>query len=190
MDTTTPDFIPFQKIPRLSRDMVVTEKIDGTNGVIYVGEDGRVLAGSRNRWLNRSLGIDNFTFALWVEQWNATLAEVLGPGIHHGEWWGHGIQRGYGLDHKRFSLFNPRYTEAVNAVREAKGIELHMVPVLFTGPFDQRDIEIELSILSTSGSLAAPGFMQPEGVVIYHTASKQLFKKTIIGDEKPKGSSE
>jgi hypothetical protein len=28
--------------------------------------------------------------------------------------------------------------------------------------------------------------MNPEGVVIYHTASGQLFKKTIENDEKPK----
>ena len=30
----------------------------------------------------------------------------LVPGRHFGEWWGSGIQRGYGLDEKTFSLFN------------------------------------------------------------------------------------
>lgn len=39
------------------------------------------------------------------------------------------------------------------------------------------------------GSYAAPGFKNPEGIVIYHTAAKTLFKKTIVGNEKPKGSS-
>jgi hypothetical protein len=29
--------------------------------------------------------------------------------------------------------------------------------------------------------------MRPEGIVVFHTASGALFKKTIEGDEKPKG---
>ena len=39
------------------------------------------------------------------------------------------------------------------------------------------------SNLRTSGSRAAPGFMKPEGVVIYHEAARQMFKMTIEGDE-------
>jgi hypothetical protein len=41
------EFVEFKKIPRLSRECVVTEKIDGTNGVIYIGEGGEFLVGSR-----------------------------------------------------------------------------------------------------------------------------------------------
>jgi hypothetical protein len=41
--------------------------------------------------------------------------------------------------------------------------------------------------LKEGGSLAAPGFANPEGIVIYHHATKQLFKKTIEKDEKGKG---
>jgi hypothetical protein len=40
--------------------------------------------------------------------------------------------------------------------------------------------------LQRGGSQAARGFMRPEGVVIFHVASGQLFKKTIEGDEQPK----
>jgi hypothetical protein len=29
--------------------------------------------------------------------------------------------------------------------------------------------------------------MKPEGIVIYHTASRMYFKKTIDRDDKPKG---
>ena len=36
------------------------------------------------------------------------------------------------------------------------------------------------------GSSAAPGFKQPEGIIIYHTAGNLLFKVTLVGDEKPK----
>jgi hypothetical protein len=32
--------------------------------------------------------------------------------------------------------------------------------------------------------------MNPEGIIIYHQAAKRYFKKTLIGDEKPKGSRE
>ena len=38
----TPEFQEFKKIPRLSRDIIITEKLDGTNGVIYIGEAIRV----------------------------------------------------------------------------------------------------------------------------------------------------
>jgi hypothetical protein len=56
--------------------------------------------------------------------------------------------------------------------------------------FTQRAVIDAIENLQAYGSIAAPGFMQPEGVVIYHHAANQLFKKTIIGDEKPKGSKE
>jgi hypothetical protein len=34
-----PSFEEFQKIPRLRRDCVITEKIDGTNAQIYISDD-------------------------------------------------------------------------------------------------------------------------------------------------------
>ena len=58
------EFIEFPKIPRLSREIVITEKIDGTNGVIYIGEDGEFLVGSRTRWITPET--DNHGFAKWV----------------------------------------------------------------------------------------------------------------------------
>ena len=44
-----------------------------------------------------------------------------------------------------------------------------------------------LEALRVRGSEAAPGFMNPEGVVIYHIAGNIGFKKTIEKDEQPKG---
>ena len=191
MSAAVPEFTSFPKIPRLSRDIIVTEKIDGTNAAIWISDDGSVVqAGSRHRWISPGKGTDNFGFAGWVEAWRATLVAVLGPGPHHGEWWGQSIQRGYGLDHKRFSLFNPKHYGAALEARNAKGIEINTVPVLYDGPFYQYRIDNALADLALFGSLAAPGFMQPEGVVVYHTASGHLYKKTIVGDEKPKGSAE
>src|SRR5258706_10163296 len=97
-------FESFDKIARYSRDCTITEKIDGTNGCIYVSEDGlEIMAGSRSRWITPKE--DNFNFARWVEENREELLK-LGPGRHFGEWWGCGIGRRYGIDGKRFSLFN------------------------------------------------------------------------------------
>jgi hypothetical protein len=41
--------------------------------------------------------------------------------------------------------------------------------------------------LAASGSKAAPGFMDAEGVVLFHVAAGVGFKKTIKKDEVPKG---
>lgn len=173
-----PEFKEFGKIGRLSRDVVVTEKIDGTNGVVYVGEDGQVLAGSRSRWIVPLA--DNFGFAAWVEKNAEDLRAGLGPGYHYGEWWGSGIGRRYGVPDKRFSLFNvARWSETRPAC-------CLVVPVLYAGPFDTRNIDEALARLAASGSLAAPGFMKPEGIVVYHRHSNTLFKKTVERDDEPK----
>ena len=173
------EFQTFTKIARLSREIVVTEKIDGTNGLIAIGEDGEFQVGSRNQWITPEK--DNAGFARWAYEHKDELM-ALGVGFHYGEWWGQGIQRGYGLKEKRFSLFNTsRWSD--NTVRPAC---CHVVPVLYTGMFDTTKIEAVLEHLSYYGSIAAPGFMKPEGVVIYHTAGNFYFKKTIEGDESPK----
>ena len=102
---TMTEFQEFQKIARLSRNCSITEKIDGTNACIYIGEDGEFLTGSRTRWITPE--DDNYGFAKWALAHKDELM-ALGPGRHFGEWWGSGCQRGYGLTNgeKRFSLFN------------------------------------------------------------------------------------
>jgi hypothetical protein len=42
-------------------------------------------------------------------------------------------------------------------------------------------------MLERAGSAAAPGFMEPEGIVVWHEAAGTLFKKTILDDDAPKG---
>ena len=172
------DFRGFRKIPRLSRDIIITEKIDGTNSQIYISEDGEFLTGSRNRWITPDN--DNFGFSKWAHEHKTELME-LGTGQHFGEWWGTGIQRRYGLDEKRFSLFNVGKWNDCN-IPEC----CHVVPILYAGDFDTDAINSTIETLATSGSMAAPGFMNPEGIIIYHSASGIMFKKTIIGDEKGK----
>jgi hypothetical protein len=192
-------FQPFPKIARLSRDIVITEKIDGTNAQVVVSTEQEYMqpfgsfpiitevgdliigAGSRKRYL--VVGDDNFGFARWVRD-NAAELSNLGPGHHFGEWWGSGIQRGYGLPkgEKRFSLFN------VHRWGEDRPACCHVVPVLYTGEFSTPHIDDTLQLLAYRGSQAAPGFMDPEGIIIYHTHASVMFKKTLKDDEKGKGS--
>lgn len=177
---TRPDFVPFPKIPRLLRDAVISEKIDGTNASITITEDGDVFPASRTRWL--AVGDDNFGFAAWAEANRQDLL-LLGPGQHFGEWWGKGIQRGYGLNERRFSLFNvTRWAD--DAVRPPC---CHVVPVLYHGHFTTTDVSQALWRLHLEGSFAAPGYMNPEGVVVFHTAGNKPFKVTLDNDGFPKG---
>ncbi len=182
-----PEFQPFRSIPRLSRAYVVTEKIDGTNAQVYVGEDGTVMAGSRNRWLTPES--DNFGFARWVKDHEDELRTGLGPGNHFGEWWGAGIQRRYSMTEKRFSLFNvSRWgdepaRDTVKYPEHTRPACCHAVPYLGGGPlFDTAHIDDILNRLKEHGSFAAPGFMNPEGIVVLHEHSRTLFKKTLDGD--------
>jgi hypothetical protein len=173
------NFQEFPKIARLSRECVITEKLDGTNASVFIGDAGEFMTGSRTRWITPE--DDNYGFARWALE-NKDELMKLGPGHHFGEWWGAGVQRGYGLTEKRFSLFNThRWSD--HAVRPAC---CSVVPVVYAGPFTTFYVTEALLSLENLGSVAAPGFMQPEGVVIFHTASGVLFKKTIKGDEEGK----
>jgi hypothetical protein len=42
-------FAEFPKMARLSRECIITEKIDGTNAQILITEEGEIYAGSRTR---------------------------------------------------------------------------------------------------------------------------------------------
>jgi RNA ligase-like protein len=171
------EFVGFPKTPRLHKEVIVTEKIDGTNAAVVITEDGKIGAQSRTRLI--SPFEDNFGFARWVHD-NANELILLGPGHHFGEWWGSGIQRGYGLPkgEKRFSLFNvDRWADDTIRPRCC-----HVVPVLARGLSFEHCVPQALHELQLYGSRVAPGFMNPEGVMAYHTASRSYFKQTFGGD--------
>ncbi len=183
-------FEEWPKIARLNRNIVVTEKIDGTNAAVIVTEDGQIGAQSRTRLITPD--DDNYGFAGWVHRNRDALIESLGPGRHFGEWWGSGIQRKYGLTgtDKRFSLFNTsRWGNEWPGKCAGLVPGLSVVPTLYHGPFDQAAINKTLTNLAESGSVAAPGFMDPEGVVVFVAAARSMFKITIKGDEAPKSLS-
>ena len=110
----------------------------------------------------------------------------------------------YGLKTKKFSLFNvirwclpweipkqipkedPRIIKMQDVLPKCCGL----VPVLWRGIFNTNEVDISLDMLKKYGSKAAPGFMKPEGVVVYHIPGNVGFKKTIEKDEEPKSKKE
>lgn len=202
------EFTPFPKIPRFNRTVFVTEKIDGTNAQVCITQepydpadetviaswtDGSgadaatytLRAGSRKRWVTPEA--DNFGFAKWVAT-NVDRLKNLGEGTHFGEWWGAGIQRRYGLDEKRFSLFNAnRWKGAADSPEFTEHTGCHVVPTLMIREMQDLPLVAVLEDLCRNGSKAAPGFMQPEGIVIFHSASGTTYKITLDNDQLPKG---
>jgi hypothetical protein len=183
------EFTPWPKTARLFRDVVITEKLDGTNAAIHIDCASNVAAQSRNRLITPTF--DNYGFATWVHENVVDLAYILGPGLHFGEWWGREIQRGYGLKGKRFSLFNTERwyktgpdgldsmaTRAGNTLLGIDGV-IGAVPVLYQGAFSEGAVLWALENLKSDGSQAAPGFMNPEGICVYHSQSKNVFKVTL-----------
>lgn len=199
------EFQPFEKIARLKREQIVTEKLDGTNAQIMITyeepvgdveayvlasfpeEEKRLfmMAGSRKRWIAPEgtimhmeepvKGTDNFGFARWVQD-NADELIKLGEGRHYGEWYGKGIQRGYELDEKRFALFNVARWGSHNPNTPAC---CQVVPIME----GYKDPDAAMGWLAKRGSIAVPGFMDPEGIVVYHTASRTLYKETFDHDD-------
>lgn len=196
---TDVEFKSFPKMARLNREMLVSEKIDGTNACIHITETGQFLTGSRNRWITPA--DDHCGFSAWAHRHINELL-LLGPGTHFGEWWGHGVQRGYGLTkgEKRWSLFNavrwctygaepqkiatadPRIEKWQEVLPEC----CHLVPVLYRGLFDSERVDRAADRLRMNGSVAAPGFSNPEGVVVYHVAGNVGFKVTLENDNRRK----
>lgn len=190
-------FERFPSLTRFSQGWSITEKIDGTNAQVIVNDcsqpddakykdraiaevDGMFLfAGSRSRLISPEN--DNHGFARWAQANAEMLVRALGIGRHFGEWWGNGIQRGYGLKEKRFSLFN-----SLRWKQEELPEGLYVVPSFVNNEYESNPGDLAeqcLQELKEEGSFAAPGFMDPEGIVMFHRASGVAFKKTFDYDE-------
>jgi hypothetical protein len=180
------EFIKFPKLYRLNGPVIITEKIDGTNACIVI-ENGEIYAQSRTRIITPEN--DNFGFAKWVHANKDALINVLGEGRHYGEWWGSGIQRGYGLKVKVFSLFNTSRWKKHELITTNMNLQLDVVPTLFEGTFTEaiEEIPVIMGWLKKAGSVTAPEFMNPEGIVIYDTNSGVGYKKTFDYDDTGKG---
>ena len=182
------EFKAWPKIVRVEnrRVPIFTEKIDGTNACVVISfspPDANSVAyqltevGMMSMWVqsrNRFIipGDDNFGFAGWVFD-NSEELFKLGEGHHYGEWWGSGIGRTYGINERRFSLFNTKRWGAHNPNMPSC---VSVVPVL-----DVKTVEEAKEFLKEKGSVAAPGFNRPEGAIMYDLDTETYFK--IIMDK-------
>ena len=177
------EFVAWPKIPRLKRTVTITEKIDGTTACLVIEADGDggwfLGCQSRNRIITPES--DNAGFARWVAENRDALVDILGPGRHFGEWWGRGIQRGYGLDHKRFSLFDTRRVDVPEKAASA-GVAVDIVPLIAIHTMSDEVIDGALARLRAEGSVAAPGYMNPEGIVVRHSQGGQMYKVLLEND--------
>lgn len=192
------EFQPWPKIARWNREILVTEKIDGSNAQVrftpvttpvdeahavdvFNGAVGPVAlhVGSRKRWLQPGKQTDNFGFAAWCAEHRDELYALLGDGGHYGEWYGVGIQRGYGLHERRLALFNTRLT-----LEDCTIPNVDIVPTIHEGPVVDPNQFIDA--LQAQGSILVPG-APAEGIVVYHKAAGTGFKILCEGDDIPKG---
>lgn len=169
------EFKRWASIERLGQTVTITEKVHGSNAQILVTDDGQVRAGSRERWLDRVN--DNYGFCRHVLDHADEVATLLGPGRHYGEWYGVGINSGYGLKSKRLALFDTRFAD------KPRPEWCDVVPVLYRGLWHVPAFDEVLAKLKTDGSVIAPGFMNPEGVVIRFERSGVLMKHVFDLEE-------
>lgn len=213
------EFEAWPKIPRFNREIIVTEKIDGTNAAVVVHDlvsdfygygDGEIVgpgivvnrapegetydpvlvyAQSRKRIIDPEA--DNAGFARWVRENSRDLAMGLGPGRHFGEWYGSKVQHGYGYQNgeRKFMLFNSARWTDTTIPEPLKEIGVEPSTVLYQGPMDQEEINGQVAALREHGSAHVPG-QKAEGVVIFHVAANQTFKVLCENDEIPKGLAE
>jgi hypothetical protein len=165
----TAEFETFPKIQRYEKGACsITEKLDGTNACLVFDEDGGMTCQSRNRIITPGAQNDNAGFAGWAAANREELFYFFGEGRHYGEWWGVGIQRGYGLVERRFSPFNvDRFNASVipfawpNNVTPVPVLGRCMLPDL------NATIDTAMESLATEGSQAAPGWYDTEGAMVY-----------------------
>ncbi|MEU5875001.1 hypothetical protein AB0A73_25990 [Glycomyces sp. NPDC047369] len=182
----------------------MTEKIDGTHVIVVIepasasqgdlpgvnlaagpaGEPVTVRAASRTRWLVpeseavAGIGRDNFGFAAWVALHAGELA-VLGPGAHHGEWYGVGIGHGYGLTVRRLALFDTARWR--RGVPEGVPERLGLVPVLADCEGSKLNATIARCLwgLTRNGSQLVAG-AAAEGVIARSAADPRLALKSYV----------
>lgn len=175
------EFRSFDEIARLHSNVVITEKVHGSNAQILIADDfSYVNAGSRTKWL--TLDDDNYGFARRVYDNAEEVVKLLGPGRHFGEWYGSGINSGYGLKEKRLALFNTHRWSPVKAEGKLPSW-VDVVPVLYQGPWKEGLVPGVMEKLKAGGSQIAPGFMKPEGIVIRFDRNGAMFKHVFEVEE-------
>ncbi len=178
-------FKEFDKVPRFyPSEICFTEKIDGTNGCIIVDENNKVI-GVQSRQRLIVPGDDNYGFAKWVDENKDDIGNLLGQGYHYGEWWGKGIQRGYDMDRKVFSLFNVHRWKHLQEL-DAKDTLIDCVPYHYFSINNVKEFSVVVSkmvedveskkVISSSAKKYGIDYKNVEGFMIWHDRLKTYMK--------------
>lgn len=181
------EFQSFGKIQRYEKAVChITEKIDGTNACINIDHDGTVTTQSRNRIVTPD--DDNYGFAAWVHNNIGDLQAFFGPGRHYGEWFGIGINRGYGMRERVFAPFNTGlFTQERVAADAPDGVTY--TPLLATCRMSELDSHVSQVMIDLvdNGSRTREGWgWMPEGCMIW---SPQFGYLKVPFDPLPKTAS-
>lgn len=189
------DYPEFPSIERFDNVYcIITEKIDGTNGLIEIGtngitEEGIVMFGSRKKYLYP--GKDNYGFLAFFSPYVSELLKICkeikeentdfdfinNPPIRiYGEWFGKGINRGYNLSDRQFMPFNSYYADKLRNIPNITQPE-----PLHQGKFSREILNDCMNFLREEGSQVVPGYKNPEGVVAYFPKYKFSLKETFDG---------
>lgn len=191
-------FIKWPSTPRFHKYLTITEKIDGTNACIRI-LDGTVSAQSRKRVITPD--DDNFGFAKWVHDNAGALTDVMGYGVHFGEWFGEGIQKNpLGIEGKRFAHFSPWKFNDEQKERITESGLVEFVPVLFEGQADIYTIPNVMQDLDLYGTRVAGAtkvangydweldeMARAEGVIVWQRETQQKYKILLDNDAIHKG---
>lgn len=212
----TTEFTPWAKTPRLFRDCIITEKIDGTNSAVKFVKSINVLPGMENLVQAREGETLKFTgndvpmlqrgddwYAMYVQsrkrlitpkednygfaRWCYDNAETLLDDLGEGTHFGEYWGRGI---QKRYTIDHKRFSLFRAGMYKDVTFStpnLDVVPIVYEGPFDTEVIRDLVSWLKVSGSMVDPKCDRPEGLIVYHTAASQVFKVLCENDEIPKG---
>ena len=194
---STANYNSFPSIERLENIYcIISEKIDGTNGLIEINETN-VRFGSRNRYI--SFSDDNAGFANFFRHYEAKLEDVAKDVITkelelngetltscnesyplriYGEWFGCGIQRGYGLKDKFFMPFSSFYGEKLIEYQVPNVITPN---IMYTGKFSMEVVGTCMQQLKLNGSGVVKDYKQPEGIVIFFPKYNFRLKETFDG---------
>lgn len=174
-------FKPWPKIGRYTNNkIIISEKMDGTNGCFIIKNGEVVGCQSRNRLL--SINDDNMGFAKWVDQ-NKNTLKIFPDGYYYGEWCGPGIQKNpHNLDEKTFFMFPTGVTKFLDPLKNLLPTStLKFVNILYSGVYTSTIVDKTMSELAANAK--RKGY-KPEGVVIY-SISNNVFQKATF--ENPEG---
>lgn len=167
----TVEFKEWPKIPRaVLGNVIITEKIDGTNACVII-ENGEI-AGVQSRKRLITPEDDNYGFARYVHD-NKEMFLKLGEGRHYGEWAGLGIQKNpHALPDKRFFLFNTLRWGEYNKPPEG----IYVVRVLYQGPYSHQVVDDSMNGLL---KYAEENNYKPEGCVVFFPKLEAMEKHTF-----------